>query len=89
MQTKKVKLLNPYASPRGTFPAKSVVDLPDKEADQLVNQGYAVHIAAQPPVAAPKKSGVSKEKSPAAETATAKQAEETATEKKIEDNKAA
>lgn len=88
MTTKSVKLLNLYASPRGTFPAQSVVDLPDKEADQLVKEGYAVHVSRQANASVAKKSGAGKEKGPATETATAEHDKETATAKKHEDKKA-
>lgn len=44
---KKVKLLNQYCGPRGSFPPGSVIDVPDEEGKQLVEGGYATSVQAE------------------------------------------
>jgi hypothetical protein len=51
----RVKLRTIYASPQFTADAGAVIELPDKEGDELVLRGYAVEIQEKAPQSEPGK----------------------------------
>lgn len=49
----RIKLRTRYAGPRGCFEPEQVIDLPNNEAADLINGGYATEVKAPQPTRPP------------------------------------